>query len=73
MTIPRLLRDREEPQLSWQRSVRDTVNGVLRRVMDVGTERPTDPAQGTMTYDPVLRRPLWWDGAAWRDAAGNIV
>lgn len=39
------------------------------------TERP-DPAEagvGAQIYDRTLHRPLWSDGAAWRDAVGNVV
>jgi len=36
------------------------------------TARPA-PALGTYFYDETLRKPIWGDGAAWRDAAGTAL
>lgn len=35
--------------------------------------RPKSPPIGTQYFDVNLYRPIWWTGAAWRDAAGKAV
>lgn len=35
--------------------------------------RPKSPPIGTPYFDVTLYRPIWWTGAAWRDAAGKAV
>ena len=35
--------------------------------------RPTAPVAGAQIYDTTLGKPIWWNGSAWRDAAGTAV
>lgn len=35
--------------------------------------RPTVTIVGAQFQDTTLNKPVFWDGAAWRDAAGTIV
>jgi hypothetical protein len=28
---------------------------------------------GAMIYDTTLRKPVFWDGTAWRDAVGTVA
>jgi len=35
--------------------------------------RPTVTITGTMIYDTTLGKPVWWNGSAWKDAAGTTV
>ena len=46
-------------------------------VASAATHGPTAsrpaPALGTYFYDETLRKPIWGDGAAWRDAAGTVL
>ena len=57
------------------------LNERLRALFDqalsplVGTksQRPERPAVGTMYYDTTLKKPIWWDGAHWKDATGVVV
>lgn len=38
------------------------------------TDRPTTGmVVGTQIYDTTLKKPIWWDGSAWRDATGATV
>jgi len=36
-------------------------------------QRPKQPPVGTQYYDTSLKKPIWWDGAHWKDATGNMV
>lgn len=35
--------------------------------------RPTDAATGYQYYDQTIQKPVWWNGANWKDATGVIV
>ncbi|MFC4428022.1 SGNH/GDSL hydrolase family protein [Deinococcus navajonensis] len=35
--------------------------------------RPVTPMAGDQHYDTTLSKPVWWNGAAWKDAAGTTV
>jgi hypothetical protein len=35
--------------------------------------RPAGVLAGTQWYDTTISKPIWYDGAAWRDAVGNLV
>jgi hypothetical protein len=35
--------------------------------------RPAGGPLGAQWYDATLKKPIWWDGAAWRDATGAAV
>lgn len=40
------------------------------------TDRPTGLTAanaGRYYYDTTLSKPIWWNGSAWRDAAGSAV
>lgn len=75
MSLPSLLKESERTDEDWRRRVRDAVNLLLRRVADQGatTERPRAPNIGTQFYDTTLKRPIWWNGTAWTNAAGTVV
>lgn len=40
---------------------------------DTTAQRPGAPTVGAQFYDTTLSKPIWFDGAVWRDAAGNAV
>ncbi len=74
MTYPKLLKDDEFTPLAWRRSVRDSVNNIITRLMGDGTGRPSNPTPGTMFYDETLGKPIWWHKTGvWKDAAGTTV
>jgi hypothetical protein len=73
MTLPKLIKEDEPTPLGWRRTVRDAVNNLIRRLADVGAQRPSDPVTGTMFYDTSLGKPIWWNGTVWKDAAGTTV
>ena len=72
MSLPPLIREGEATEASWKRKARDLLNAVARRTLGQGStaERPRNPDLGTTFYDTTLRKPIWWDGATWRDASG---
>jgi hypothetical protein len=69
-----LIKEEERSQREWNRKVRDGVNGLIRRLLGVGTtaERPASPTDGQMFYDRTLKRPVWWNSedGTWKDATG---
>ncbi len=75
MSIPSLLKESERTEQEWKRRTRDAVNALLRRVADQGatSERPRAASVGTQFYDTTLKQPVWWNGAAWTNAAGTPV
>ena len=40
---------------------------------DITANRPGSPATGERFFDTTLGLPVWYNGAAWIDAAGNII
>jgi hypothetical protein len=51
------------------------INAPLRPLISETSNRPnasTVPA-GSQIYDSTISKPLWSDGANWRDAAGSVV
>jgi len=75
MSIPPLIRESEPTDAGWKRKTRDLLNAVTKRTMGQGLtmERPRNPDVGVMFYDTTLGKPIWWNGSAWRDAAGAAV
>jgi hypothetical protein len=47
----------------------------IRPLVHATAGRPSavQAGKGTGHYDSTLNKPIWSDGAAWRDAAGNAV
>jgi hypothetical protein len=35
--------------------------------------RPAGPTVGAQFYDTTLGKPIWWNGAVWKDASGATV
>jgi hypothetical protein len=75
MTLPRLVKEAEATEGLWRRTIRDAINAQIRRTSGTGptSERPANPDTSVSYYDTSLKKPVWWDGATWRDAAGNVV
>jgi hypothetical protein len=73
MSTPPLVPLQDNTPDGWRRKVRDSINRIIGRQMSVGIggERPANPDTGTQHYDTDLLKPVWWDGATWRDAGGN--
>lgn len=43
------------------------------RTVTTGGRTTNGNLLGNMSYDSTLKKPIWWDGTNWKDAAGNIV
>jgi Right handed beta helix region len=45
------------------------------RVLESGTtaNRPASPVLGQEYFDTTIKKPIWFNGTNWQDAAGNIV
>jgi hypothetical protein len=48
-----------------------TATGVIATGSGPTGSRPTATAAGQQWFDTTLGLPLWWNGTAWRDAAGT--
>jgi hypothetical protein len=74
MTTP-LIKENERDDKEWKRRARDSVNAIAKRLTgtDTTAKRPVPPVIGQMYYDTTLSKPIWWSGAAWKDAAGTTV
>ena len=71
---PIFIREAYDGDAAFRRAVRDAVNRLLRDTMsDTTAKRPATPAIGQRYYDTTLSKPIWWNGANWRDAMANIV
>lgn len=46
---------------------------MIRTGLGATGSRPAAPVAGAQWYDTTLSKPIWYDGAAWRDAAGTAV
>jgi hypothetical protein len=75
MSTPPLVPLNDSTMQGWQRKVRDAINALLNSRAGVGAtgERPVTPSIGWQFYDQSLGKPIWWDGATWRDATGGAV
>lgn len=53
----------------------DSHNKLANQVSQVGTrsQRPSNPAIGTMYFDTTIGLPIWWNGQAWIDAKGVLM
>lgn len=40
---------------------------------NVASSLPKDRPVGTQSYDTATKKPVWWNGQNWADAAGNVV
>lgn len=50
----------------------DLIRGAMDRA-SATADRPTNAYRSQMVFDTTLNKPVWYDGAAWRDAAGAVV
>lgn len=53
--------------IGWWEVSRSHVNA------DSTTNRPIGITVGCMYYDTTLKKPIWWDGAVWKDSTGTTV
>lgn len=60
--------------------LRDDTNNVLQsnnswngKKYGTTTDRPVDKFIGQEYYDTTIRKPIWWNGAGWRDATDTPV
>jgi hypothetical protein len=65
------------PDTKWDRiaaGVYGTPSAMMTRTgLGATGSRPGSPVAGAQWYDTTLSKPIWYDGAAWRDAAGTAV
>jgi hypothetical protein len=74
VSTPLFIRELYENDAARNRAVRDSVNRLLRDTMSGTTaQRPAQPTVGQRYYDTTLSKPIWYSGAAWKDAAGVTV
>jgi hypothetical protein len=75
MSIPPLVPETGAANPEFVRRVTSLLNLVVKRMLGIGdiAERPNNPSVGTQFYDTSLQRPVWWDGAGWRDAGGSVA
>lgn len=50
-------------------------NGAVTALVRSSTTaaRPSVTAVGMMVFDTTLGKPIWWNGAVWKDATGTTV
>lgn len=73
MTLPRLIKEAEPSERAWRISIRDAINGIIKRLMGTGNVRPDNPTSGTMFVDEALGKPIWYINGGWVDASGASV
>lgn len=75
MPSARNIKESEQTQALWQRSVRDAVNGLNAMLTSTGptTSRPPNPAIGWQHADTTLKKLVTWFGDGWYDGTGAKV
>lgn len=67
-------KDGNAPSWSWVEWVNSLFSHVKYKGSGETADRPTNKLLvADWYYDTTLSKPIWWDGAVWRDAAGTSV
>jgi hypothetical protein len=74
MTTPVFIRENYDTDAAAKRAYRDAINRLLRDTYSGATaQRPVAPVVAQRYYDTTLGIPIWWNGSAWKNAAGTTV